>query len=86
MMSLLAGRFVRVLTGILLVASLGSCGLKGDLYLPEPDKAATADQTVNSGNTGSNSTTGTSPNTAVEADEDAKKTADKPSEGTSAQP
>ena len=86
MISLVAGRLGRVLTGILLVAALGSCGLKGDLYLPEPEKAATADQTVNSGNTGTNSTTVTTPSTAIAADEDKEKTAGKPSEGASPQP
>lgn len=86
MISLVAGRLGRVLTGILLVAALGGCGLKGDLYLPEPEKAATADQTVNSGITGTNSTTVTTPSTAIAADEDKAKTAGKPSEGTSPQP
>ena len=86
MISLVAGRLGRVLTGILLVAALGSCGLKGDLYLPEPEKAATADQTVNIGITGTNSTTVTTTSTAIAADEDKEKTAGKPSEGISPQP
>jgi len=86
MISLVAGRLGRVLTGILLVAALGGCGLKGDLYLPEPEKAATADQTVSSGNTGTTSTTVTTPSTAIAADEDEEETAGKPSEGASPQP
>jgi predicted small lipoprotein YifL len=86
MISLVAGRLGRALTVVLLVAALGSCGLKGDLYLPEAEKAGVVNQTVNSGNTGTNSTTGTSPNTAVAPDEDEEKTAGKPSEGTSLQP
>lgn len=32
-------RLLRISFGIALVALLGSCGLKGDLYLPEPEKA-----------------------------------------------
>jgi predicted small lipoprotein YifL len=36
-----AGRLLRILLGVLLIAGLTSCGLKGDLYLPEPEKTAT---------------------------------------------
>jgi predicted small lipoprotein YifL len=35
-----AGQLLRILIGSLLVAALSNCGLKGDLYLPEPEKAA----------------------------------------------
>jgi predicted small lipoprotein YifL len=35
-----AGRLLRILIGSLLVAAISNCGLKGDLYLPEPEQAA----------------------------------------------
>jgi predicted small lipoprotein YifL len=35
-----AGRLVRIVIGTLLVAAVSNCGLKGDLYLPEPEQAA----------------------------------------------
>ncbi len=35
-----AGRLLRILIGSLLVAAISNCGLQGDLYLPEPEKAA----------------------------------------------
>jgi|GWRWMinimDraft_6_1066014.scaffolds.fasta_scaffold83825_2 predicted small lipoprotein YifL len=75
------------LTGTLLVAALGSCGLKGDLYLPEPEKAAAAEQTRNTGNTdATQAITTTSNGTATAADEDKETTAGKPSAGTPPQP
>ena len=34
------GRLLQVSIAVALIALLSNCGLKGDLYLPEPEKAA----------------------------------------------
>lgn len=81
------GKWARALTGAMLVAALTSCGLKGDLYLPEPEQAAAADQTRNPDSIDTTKAITTTANgSATAADEDNKKTAGQPSEGTSPTP
>ena len=82
MINMVVGRLTQALTVILLVAALSSCGLKGDLYLPEPEKPAATDQAVNPDNTETSNVAGTSISTA----EDEEKPTDKAAEGTSPQP
>lgn len=37
-----SGNLLRIMTGTLLCLLLAGCGLKGDLYLPEPEQPAPA--------------------------------------------
>jgi len=80
-------KLARAITGALLIAALTSCGLKGDLYLPEPEQAGTAGQTPNTDETAATKAITPAPNgAATAADEDIEKTAKKPSESAPPQP
>jgi predicted small lipoprotein YifL len=81
-----AGRLLRILIGSLLVAALSNCGLKGDLYLPEPEQAtsdaaqdeATADKAVD--------TSADASQTDESKGDDEEKTAGEQPAGTTPQP
>ena len=80
-------KLARAITGALLIAALTSCGLKGDLYLPEPEPAAATNQDRNADETDAANGITTVPNEpAVATDEDRVKAVRKPSESASPQP
>lgn len=86
MISSAACKVVRAFIGALLVAALTNCGLKGDLYLPEPEEVAN-DQTGKPDSTDSAKEVTTTPGESSTAvDEDKEKTVGKPPEGALPQP
>lgn len=83
----ISGKLARALIGTLLVAALTSCGLKGDLYLPEPEQAGAAGQPRDTDETAATKAIMTAPNgVAAAADEDTETAAGKPSESAPSQP
>jgi len=83
-----AAKLTWVLTGTLICVAVSSCGLKGDLYLPEPEPAAATGQNLNADKPDAAKAITTAPSgaAAAAADEDKPKVVSKPPESAPPQP